>query len=219
MKKEREFPVDLLNWLEKEKEHRKDEIFNNLKLFCTMPVRAVKMNILRGMYDEDFYTVIIPAIDIYVTEKAALKDGYIKQDALYYFIAGTRHTFPYGHIFEHSGSICLGSIFVPSAVPERSPAMPIETLFLHNDRNLSHGHSHLFIDRDQMAEITNIIKENDICLMGLGAKVINRVNLDLIAEDEIWNLSADVAAQKPLPEALSIMEEIYHVIFDKESEE
>lgn len=219
MKREKEFPASLLNWLERESRRQEAEVFNNLQLFCTLPVRAVKMKILQKNYEEDFRTVIIPAIDIYITEKAFLKTGFFKREALYFFISGTKATFPYGHVFEHSGAICLGDIFVPSAVPERSPAMPIETLFLHNDRNLNHGHSHLFIDEDQAAMIGEIIKESQVKLSNLGKEVIKKPGLDIIASDEIWNLSADMAEQKPLPEALFIMTKVYNVIFRQEDEE
>lgn len=212
MKREKEIPVELLNWLMIQEENKTVEGFDELKLFCTIPVHAVKMKIINEKWDENFRTVIIPAIDIYITKRAILKKGFFKRDALYFFISGTHTPFPYGHIYKDSGSICLGSIFVPSAIPERSPAMPIETLFLHNDRNLSHGNSHLYIDKETATLIKNIIDNADIKLSTLSRKMLIK-SIDVIANDEIWNLSADVAEQKPLPEALNIMETIYNIIF------
>ena len=36
---------------------------------------------------------------------------------------------------------------------------------------------------------------------------------NLLKNDVIWNLSADVAEQKPLPEALAVMASVYAIIF------
>lgn len=213
MKREKEVPADLLDWLETRKQKREIPKFDKMNLFYTMPTRAVKMKILNDDMEEGFRTVIIPAIDIYMTKRAVLKKGFFKRDALYFFVSGTSTPFPYGHVYANSGSICLGNIFVPSAVPERSPAMPIETLFLHNDRNLHHGESHLYIDMKQAETLRYIIRQMDIKPSKLAMTVLTIPGDDIIANDEIWCLSADVAAQKPLPEALNIMRMIYHVIF------
>lgn len=228
MKREKEVPTELLRWLEQQKQQTdRTHEFNSMNLFCTMPVRAVKMKILETQDKEKFHTVIIPAVDIYTTNKAELKKGFLKRESLAFFISGTKKVFPYGHIYANSGYICLGTIFVPSAIPEKSPAMPIETLFLHNDRNLSHGDSHLFINWEQSIAVNNIIKNANIKLSKLAKVVIEKPKNDIIKNDEIWCLSADVVEQKPLPEALRIMSDIYKVIFaetksksdSKESEE
>lgn len=218
MKREKEIPVELLKWLETQNQRRTIKEFNNLEMFYTTPVRAVKMKILGDDWEDEFHTVIIPAIDIYITERAFLKKGFFKRDALYFFVAGTHTPFPYGHIYANSGAICLGSIFVPSAVPERSPAMPIETLFLHNDRNLSHGNSHLHIEQEKVAAIENIITDTNVKLSNLSKSVLTKSDIDIIANDGIWNLSADVAKQKRLPEAINIMKNIYNIIFETDEE-
>lgn len=219
MKRENEVPAQLLKWLEMRNSNEIEKgTFDNLNLFCTMPVRAVKMKILENNDREKFHTVIIPSIDIYITKKAFLKTGYFKKDALYFFISGTHMPFPYGHVYAHSGSICLGSIFVPSAVPERSLAMPLETLFLHNDRNLDHGGASLFIDKSQAKRIGVILEERHI-RSGQKYVIVNKPSENIIANDEIWRLSADVAVQKPLPQALSIMADIYNIIFEAKTME
>lgn len=194
--------------------------FDKLNIFCTFPVRAVRMKILRdhGMFEsEEFCTVIIPAVDVYVTEKAMLKKGFLKRDALSYFVSGTHKAFPYGHVYDQSGYVCLGSIFVPSAVPERSAAMPIETLFLHNDRNLSHGGSFLYIDEDMEKDIMTFLASKKISMLDLSLRARDvRPKVNIISCDGIWNLSADIVELKPLPEALSIMETIFAIIFREE---
>lgn len=222
MKRENKIPDDLLAYLKEQREKKyRDYQFRELKIFCTLPVRAVKMKILKHektSYGECFRTVIIPAVDVHTSSKHLfLKKGYLKCNVLTYFVSGTSKPFPYGHVYSSSGAICLGSIFVPSAIPERSPALPLETLFLHNDRNLNHGNSHLLIDADQEKEIKEIISRNGIKLSEIGEMV--QAHTDLIKNDEIWNLSADVAEQKPLPEALAIMSEIYDIMFEKTGEE
>lgn len=217
MVRENEVPAELIQYLENRRAAERDalERFEKQNIYCTLPVRAVKMKILRGSIDnEKFCTVIIPAVDVYTKGKAVLKDGFLKRDNLNFYVSGTRKAFPYGHVYTNSGNLCLGSIFVPSAVPCRSVGMPLETLFLHNDRNLSHGNSHLNIDKKQEDEIFHIMDENKIRLCELSKGVNHKT--DIIASDEIWNLSADVAEQKALPKALDIMAEVYTIIFRNE---
>lgn len=216
MKREKEVPAGLIKYLEY-KNQETERVLNKLNIFCSFPIRVVKMSILMNDYDgEIFQMVAIPPVDVYTTNRACLKQGFLRRDTLSYFVAGTHKAFPYGHVYAESGCICLGSIFVPSAVPERSAAMPLETLFLHNDRNLSHGNSHLWINKDDAKEIEKLIEHYKIHLSKLSKVVINQPGQDIIRNDEIWNLSADVVAQKSLPEALNIMSEIYKVVFRKE---
>lgn len=217
MKREKEIPATLLAWLAARKSQVNKKVFDTLDIYCTVPVRAVKMRILKEKNDgERFATVIIPAVDVYTTDKAMLKEGYLKRDHLSYFISETRKVFPYGHIYADSGYVCLGSIFVPSAVPERSSTLPLETLFLHNDRNLSHGNSHLTISPEQSDKIHTIMEQNRINLEKRSDRVVSKPGADIIKYDEIWCLSACVAEQKPLPEALRIMSAVYDVVFEKD---
>lgn len=224
MKREKTVPAELLAYI-KDNRHPEKKVFSNMDIFCQMPVRAVKMKILYDLWDnvagnkECYRTVAIPAVDIYVSDNAALSEGHLKRDALSYFISGTHMAFPYGHVYKDSGCICLGSIFVPSAIPERSPAMPLETLFLHNDRNVSHGGAHLYISKEAAKAIGWIINMHGIALSGAARSVIDYPGMDIIKNDEIWNLSADVVEQRPLPDALDIMQAIYDAIFKEEKKE
>lgn len=219
MKREREMPADVITWLESQKQVNEIKYLNNLTLFCSMPVRAAKMKMFDSNCGTMFGTAIIPATDIYVANRAMLGEGLFKRDSLYFFIASTATSFPYGHVFANSGGICLGNIFVPSAVPCHSPAMPLETLFLHNDRNLSHGDSHLKIDEPTAIEIERIMNQNDIQLSEYAKRVISSPGVDIIAYDEIWILSADVAVSRPLPEAIRIMQDVYDLIFEPSASE
>ena len=66
----------------------------------------------------------------------------------------------------------------------------------------------------ETGEVIDIIKKNGIMLNMLGSRVVNEPGIDIIKNDEIWNLSACVARQKMLPEALDIMEKIYDIVFE-----
>lgn len=218
MKRKKEVPADLLAYLKKQDEMKKVAL-SKLYMLCTMPVRAVKMKMLIDEVsgNDKFRTAIIPAVDIYVSNNPILKEGFLRRDSISYFVAGTRLPFPYGHVYASSGYVCLGNIFVPSAVPIYSASMPIETLFLHNDRNLSHGGAHLAITEEMEKDIKSIIHKERITLSGMACRV--KAKRNIIAGDEIWNLSADVASQADLPRALDIMERIYAVMFVKKEDE
>lgn len=217
MKREKEIPADLLAWI-KDKRLSNIRKFKKLNIYCTLPVRVVKMKVQKDDAQHDhFRMVIIPAIDIYTTSESALEEGFLSKDTMSYFVSETHIPLPYGHIYAESGYVCLGSIFVPSAVPEISPAMPIETLFLHNDRNLSHGGASLTISKKQANLIKSIIMDCNIHLSAISHPVIDNPGCNIIAHDEIWNLSADVEEQKSLPSALHIMSDIYNIIFKSES--
>ena len=215
MKRVKEVPPERLAYIKNTLNATADSEFAEPHHLCTFPVRAVKMRIQRPIpgdhRHEDFYDVIIPAVDVYARGKSVLKDGFLKRDSLSYFIAETHKPFPFGHVFASSGYLCLGTIFVPSAVPEHSVAMPLETLFLHNDRNLNHGGSHLYIGDDVKQGISAILTGNKIQCSSPANQIDS--GCDLIKYDEIWNLSVDVLEQKPLPEALQTMSAIFDVLF------
>jgi hypothetical protein len=215
MKREKEVPLSVIKHIKASKDRYKTAL-SNLDIFCTLPERAVKMRVLEDMHGkrDRYATVIIPSVDIYVSNNPFLRDGYVKRDSLSYFVHGTKKVFPYGHVYASSGYICLGNIFVPSAVPVHSPAMPLETLFLHNDRNLSHGNSHLVLTGQAEQAVSAIIASEHIKLSELSKRMT--AGTDVIANDEIWNMSADVVQQTDLPKALDIMCRIYGAVFGQE---
>lgn len=212
MKREKEVPAGLIRYI-KEARHEMEVEFEQPNLFCTVPVRMARMRIVTDAdYKEEFRNVIVPAVDVYVTGKTArLREGYINRDAMSYFVAGTRKSFPFGHVYNGSGKLCLGTVFVPSAISERSVTLPLETLFLHNDRNLSHGGSSLYLSETEIEEIHTLLDSYGIKLSYLAQSIQKGVNV--IAKDEIWNMSVDVAKQMALPRALEVMEQVYAVIF------
>lgn len=214
MKREKEMPAELLKYLHMLK-IQKNNMFNSQNLFCTIPVRMARMKILKNReHDEAYCNVIVPAVDVYTTDTARLKNGYLRRDSLSYYVAGTKKAFPFGHVYAGNGNLCLGTIFVPSGVPENSVTLPLETLFLHNDRNLSHGQASLYIKKEQSKMVSTLLKRHQIVLSELAQDVTMQTGeINIIKNDQIWKLSADVAEQKALPRALEIMEQVYGIIF------
>ena len=217
LKRINEVPLDLLQYLDRKQQVKKAASFEELAPFASYPVREVKMKILRND-TETFCPVVIPAVDVFTRGRdPVLRPGFLKRDSLAFFINGTKEAFPFGHVYRGSGSICLGSLFVPSAVPQYSPAMPLETLFLSNDRNLNHGCARLSIPEEKVREILNILSQAGV--EPSAARFGLAPGRSLLKNDEIWNLSADVAEQKPLPDALSIMASVYRIVFAPKSAE
>ena len=120
LKREKEVPKDLLTYLEQEQRRVRAASFDGLHHFVSYPEREVKMKIVRNTpegFQDGFYSVIIPAVDVFTRGKSPLlRPGFLKRDALSFFVSGTKEAFPFGHVYRSSGSICLGSLFVPSAV-------------------------------------------------------------------------------------------------------
>lgn len=214
LKREKEVPKDLLAYLEQKQQRVQAAAFDGLHHFISYPEREVKMKIMRDTqegFQDGFHSVIIPAVDVFTRGKSPLlRPGFLKRDALLFFVGGTKEAFPFGHVYHDSGSICLGSLFVPSAVPEYAPAMPLETLFLSNDRNLNHGRGRLIVEKAEVCAVMQLLSGAGIQL-SQGSFIKEEKNL--LMNDMIWNLSADVAEQKPLPEALSVMASVYAIIF------
>ena len=210
-----EVPEYVTAQLKKQKEAEKASILSKMgqvTKFCTTPVRSVKMALYRdGRHQMEM--VIIPAVDIYVKERTFFNDGqFLSREGILYYVADTKKAFPLAHVYKDSGHLCLGNIFVPSKVPLHSPQQPLETLFLHNDRVLSHGGASLQLEHDVKQQILAILLFNNIELSDSTLDEFKTLK-ELLAEDTIWKLSAEVYQQKDLLNALSIMTQIYNIIF------
>ena len=222
MKKYDNVPDEILAALQAQKEERAAlAALNKLgkkKCICTLPVRVAKMNILRGE-KTNMEMVIVPATDIYASPEAFFDGGqFLDRNGMSYFIADTLKAFPLGHVYTGSGHICLGNIFVPAKVPIHSPQEPLETLFLHNDRRLSHGGASLILDGTTIQSIKMLLLMNgvDLCEEILQELKSGR---ELLSDDLIWKISVEVQQQKPLLDALNLMSQVYDLIFRKKDEE
>lgn len=186
---------------------------NNEKL-VTLPVRPVKMAILHlEMKKPVMDMTIIPATDIYVKKHSSFDDQYLDRNGLVYYVANTAYAFPLAHVFKDSGHICLGNIFVPSKVPIYSPQQPLETLFLHNDRNLSHGRASLVLSEKKISQIRLILRINGIQL-SLETDTEFQAGCELLNYDTIWKLSSEVLKQKDIIPGVSLMTQIFKTIWE-----
>lgn len=221
MKRYSEVPQSLLeSILREQKERQRDSqtILQQYKHYCTLPVRPARMKLLRVKEGrEDMEQTIIPATSVYLGKKPFLDADHLNRDAITYTVAGTKEPFPYGHIYQGSGHICLGSIFVPSKVSRFTPQQPLETLFLHNDRNLSHGGARLFLDQKQVWQVQLLLRDARINL-SVDADESLKVENNMLKTDGIWLIGADVYQQMELRNALRLMEKIYQVIFQQKGQ-
>lgn len=174
------------------------------------------MRIQRGDRS-DLEETFVPATTIYIKPKGFLDENHINRDALTYAITNTRKPFPYGHVYAGSGHICLGNIFVPSKVPRYSPQQPLETLFLHNDRNVHHGGSNLTIGAEALGKIDDILKRNGIELEKETREAVKK-GVNLVATDGLWLLGADVYRKRSFSEGKRIMTKIYEILFPERIE-
>lgn len=221
MKRYSEVPQSLLeSILREQKERQRDSqtILQQYKHYCTLPVRPARMKLLRVKEGrEDMEQTIIPATSVYLGKKPFLDADHLNRDAITYTVAGTKEPFPYGHIYQGSGHICLGSIFVPSKVSRFTPQQPLETLFLHNDRNLSHGGARLFLDQKQVWQVQLLLRDARINL-SVDADESLKAENNMLKTDGIWLIGADVYQQMELRNALRLMEKIYQVIFQQKGQ-
>lgn len=213
MKRLKAVPDEIVDLIKKEQESSLQKILKGYMRYCTLPIRPTLMRVRRDMEDTtQLEQVIIPSTEIHIREDAFLDKDHLNRDSITYLVTGTNHPFPFGHIYQGSGHVCLGNIFVPSKVSKYSPQQPLETLFLHNDRNLSHGNASLKLSADQVNEVENILSGYGI-ERSIDVKVSFRQKKELLADDCIWLIGADVYRQRELEDALVIMHHIYGVVF------
>ena len=125
----------------------------------------------------------------------------------------TGRPFPYGHIFSSSGYVCLGSIFVPSTVSVHNPQQPLETLFLHNDRNTGHGGASITVTEKIIEDVKESLTYHDIEFTNdVERTFVSKTNI--LKNDALWILSADVVRQIPdMLVATDIMDHIFRIVF------
>ena len=215
MRRLAEIPRPLLEQIENEREKQLQKRFEQYDYYCTLPVRPARMRIYRTSKGKDALDMtIVPATAIHVRPNGFLDEGTMSRDAITYIVAGTDMPFPFGHVYAGSGHVCLGNIFVPSAISRYSPQQPLETLFLHNDRNLNHGGSTLKIDKKKVSEIDCILHGYGVLLSPDAEKGLVP-GRELLVKDEIWNIGSDVYHALPLDMAIKAMTQVYQVVFRK----
>lgn len=220
MKRLKEIPSSVLTSIKNEHDRELRKVFTEYEWYCDLPVRPVRMKILRGRTAELEQT-IVPATSIYIRPKGFLDEEHLNRDAITYSIRGMKIPFPYGHIYQGSGHVCLGSIFVPSKVSKYSPQQPLETLFLHNDRNLNHGNASLTLSEETIQGVYGMLQKYGINVSEEVQESL-RPNWNVLKDDGVWALGADVYRQvywqgANVLDAIKIMEEVYGIIFEREN--
>lgn len=214
MRRVAEIPKTVLQTIEQNQRNQVLKVGREYNHYCDLPIRPVKMRIKDIDSDETkLRTTIVPATTIYIAPDGFIDKDTLDRNAITYAVTKTNKPFPYGHIYRGSGHVCLGNIFVPSKISKYNPQQPLETLFLHNDRNLNHGDSYLFLDVSQMANIKYVLVSRKIEITANILFALTDSAANMIKEDQIWILAAEIYNQKPIMEALQIMAEIYDIIF------
>lgn len=150
---------------------------------------------------------IIPEVLITVNP-TAVKDGMISRHGLHYTIAQNKQAFPIAHVYSGGGSLCLGGIFVPAFIPKYSPQQPLETLFLHNDRHVSHGNPQLPVSDEQRQAIVEIVY------------TLNKVfpidvhHNEWVKKDTLWRIGEYMLNHYPKEQAFKIMNDIFIILFE-----
>lgn len=214
MKRLKNVPPCVIEQIKSDHQRAMDRLFNNTHCMYHLPIHAVAMRIQQPNGQTSIKKVIIPAIVIHLTSNAFITPRTLNSSGIKYSLQSTHKPFPFGHIYQDSGHVCLGDIFIPSSISCHSPQQPLETLFLYNDRNVNHGQSTIVLTQTQITQIMQYLEHVQI-------KVPNDINAlfipnyNLVHNDAVWVLSAHVLKTTP-SNALSIMQEIFDIIFSPE---
>lgn len=210
----------VMNALESEHEKALNQLLYHNKEFSNiLPMHTANMNIMINESTGEcaIRPVIIPEIAIYIDAMGIRDDADkrykgISRDKIEYHIVSNNASFPLSHVYSHSGYLCLGNIFVPPYVPLHSPQQPLETLFLHNDRNYHHGGPELMVTQSMVSDIKMIL------LYSLPKSSYKKIPIELIPgnwviNDKIWHLSAWILTSLPKDMAFNLMQKIYNIVF------
>lgn len=214
MKKLDTIPKEVLEHIQSEHERALSKILTSDTAIAKLPARPVQMRILRpGQENSAIETVIAPPVNAYIQKSGIIDGTLLATREIRYVLPYTGKPFPYGHIFSSSGYVCLGSIFVPSTVSIYNPQQPLETLFLHNDRNTGHGGASITINK---GIVEKVIESLDFYNMELSRDAERTLvsGTNILKNDALWILSADIVKQtsdKLL--ATDIMDRLFQIVF------
>lgn len=199
----------LKNTLESENERALRRMMRD-KQSLLIPMHTANMRML----DTDEYNsgtsirrTIIPEVLITVNP-TAIQDGMMSRHGLYYTLAQNKQAFPIAHVYSGGGSLCLGGIFVPAFIPKYSPQQPLETLFLHNDRHVSHGNPQLPVSEEQRRVIIEIVYS------------LNKVfpidvhHDEWVKRDTLWRIGEYMLNHYTKEQAFKIMNDIFIILFE-----
>lgn len=214
MKKLDAIPREVLEHIQSEHERALAKVLTGETAIAKLPARIVQMRILRPYQDRSsIETVVVPPVHAYIARDRVVENVLLTTAAIRYVLPYTGRPFPYGHIFSSSGYVCLGSIFVPSVVSIYNPQQPLETLFLHNDRNTGHGGASIKVNEQIIDDVKELLAYHNI---GFTKDVEHTFasKQNILKNDALWILSADIVRQTPdMLVATDIMDHIFRIVF------
>lgn len=199
----------LKNTLESENERALRRMMRD-KQSILIPMHTANMRMLdtdEPGSETSIRRTVIPEVLITINP-TAVQDDMISRYGLYYTLAQNKQAFPIAHVYSGGGSLCLGSIFVPAFIPKYSPQQPLETLFLHNDRHVSHGNPQLPVSDEQRRAIIEIVYS------------LNKVfpidvhHDEWVKKDTLWRIGEYMLNHYTKEQAFKIMNDIFIILFE-----
>lgn len=199
----------LKNTLESENERALRRMMRD-KQSILIPMHTANMRMLdtdEPGSETSIRRTVIPEVLITINP-TAVQDDMISRHGLYYTLAQNKQAFPIAHVYSGGGSLCLGGIFVPAFIPKYSPQQPLETLFLHNDRHVSHGNPQLPVSDEQRRAIIEIVYS------------LNKVfpidvhHDEWVKKDTLWRIGEYMLNHYTKEQAFKIMNDIFIILFE-----
>lgn len=210
MKKTKEATPELLEAIKSVHEKALSALLHDKSIAQIIPIHTAMMNVLLPNGETDTVQTIIPEMAIYTKTNSKTT---VARDAIEYRITYNNAPFPLAHVYGNSGFLCLGSVYVPPVVPIHSPQLPLETLFLYNDRVLGHGNPKIPLSSDQKKDVYDYLKREFPAFSSadVDLKVVNWV-----AHDTLWRLGHYVLEHaNDTDKAYEIMEQVFKLVFTK----
>lgn len=201
--------------MESENEKALRKMMHNRDLSTIIPMHTANMNIYQEFSNEpQIRPTIIPELAIYI-DKNGIKDDQLSRNSITYRIAYNNAPIPLSHVYNDSGSLCLGNIFVPAFVSIHSPQLPLETLFLHNDRNMNHGNPKLPVscelERKIKITLDRMMQEYNGRPFPFPLRIEDSVNW--VQYDILWQIGSEMLKSFPKKKAFENMDVIFKMIF------